>query len=102
MNSIRVIILLAAGFFLYAPGYAQGPLKMGVQKGRIDLRKINNFNEPISLDGNWGFFWKQLLAADSFPEPPRYIPFPSLWSENSLGGKPLPSQGYASYTLTVL
>jgi len=93
---------LAAGFFLYARGYAQGPLKMGVQKGRIDLRTIKNFNEPISLDGNWGFFWKQLLAADSFPEPPRYIPFPSLWSENSLDGKPLPSQGYASYTLTLL
>ena len=63
---------------------------------------VTNFKDPISLGGNWGFFWKQLLDADSLPEPSGFIQFPSLWSENKMDGKPIPSQGYASYTLRIL
>jgi signal transduction histidine kinase len=102
MISSRVIIFLSASFFLFAIGYGQAPPQSRVQKGEIDLRMVTNFKDPISLGGNWGFFWKQLLDADSLPEPFGFIQFPSLWSENKLDGKPIPSQGYASYTLRIL
>jgi signal transduction histidine kinase/CheY-like chemotaxis protein len=102
MTSIRVIIFLSASFFLNAIGYGQAPPQRRVQKGEIDLRMVTNFKDPISLGGNWGFFWKQLLDADSLPEPSGFIQFPSLWSEIKLDGKSIPSQGYASYTLRIL
>jgi signal transduction histidine kinase/ActR/RegA family two-component response regulator len=102
MTSIRVIILLSTSFFLHSLVYGQSIPDRGVKKGWIDLRMLPDFREPISLGGDWGFFWKQLLPADSFPKPSGFIQFPSLWSENRLCGKPIPSQGYASYTLTIL
>ncbi len=74
------------------------------QKGVIDLRKENFFDKQLTLNGEWGFFWNQLLTpGQPFPGlAPAYVPFPVLWKDLRLNGQKIPSQGYATYTLTVL
>lgn len=82
-------------------GGQPGPM---AQKGVLDLRRLDLADGPIALDGEWGFFWQQLLGPDQLPAAgtPAFTPFPSLWKDLRLNGKPLPSQGYATYTLTIL
>jgi Signal transduction histidine kinase len=74
-----------------------------VEKGVIDLRNIDLNNNTVKLNGNWGFFWERLLSpADTALTPPAFIRFPSRWGKVSVDGHSIPSQGYATYTLTVL
>ncbi len=86
---------------------AQDPQTMGprARLGVLDLRGQDLSSGQVTLGGQWRFFWKQLISP-SAPLPPDghpdYVTFPSLWREDSLRGRPLPSQGYASYALTVL
>lgn len=73
------------------------------QKGWLDLRDRDLFTEPVNLHGEWAFYWNQLLAPDSIRTPaPAYVPYPVLWKELRVNGQPLPSIGYATYTLTIL
>jgi signal transduction histidine kinase/CheY-like chemotaxis protein len=74
------------------------------KEGILDLRSLNLSDKAVTLDGQWGFFWKKLIPPDSLNVAgmPLYIAFPQLWKDISLNGKALPSQGYATYTLIVL
>lgn len=71
-------------------------------KGILDLRKCNLWGRSVSLEGEWGFFWKELLTPDSMRPAPVFVSYPMLWDKLKLDGRALPSQGYATYTLTVL
>ncbi|HLK30418.1 MAG TPA: response regulator, partial [Puia sp.] len=69
----------------------------------IDLRNQDLFKNPASLKGVWFFYWNQLLKPGDTPTTrPSYSYYPSLWQDNTIDGKKLPSQGYATYRLTVL
>ena len=73
------------------------------KNGILDLRKVNLFSKPLSLNGEWGFYWNRLLSPDSLSAvAPAYVPYPVLWKEITLNGEKIPSQGFATYTLTVL
>ena len=70
-------------------------------KGVIDLsRWQTNPKHPVNLDGQWLFYWQQLLnpaQLDAPPEPPRRVEVPGYWSaQNSL-----PNEGHGTYTLTI-
>lgn len=58
----------------------------------------------VPLDGEWALYWHQLITPVSLAGtmPTAMVPFPVLWHNTRLAGKALPSQGYASYALTVL
>jgi len=57
----------------------------------------------VKISGEWAFYPNRLLSPDSLSSAiPVYIPFPLLWKEVEIDGKPLPSQGYGTYRLTVL
>lgn len=73
------------------------------QKGVLDLRKTNLSDKIITLGGEWKFYWNQLLTPKDTPDTPAlYTAFPGLWKDIILNGRPLPSQGYATYQLTLL
>lgn len=75
------------------------PLAKG---GTIDLRN-QNFAEAIPLDGEWAFYWKQLLNPRDTPTGEfEMVSFPSKWTDQERNGKKLPSFGYATYKLKVL
>ena len=83
---------------------ANGQKEPVAQSGVIDLRNRDLFAASVALNGEWGFFWKQIISPEDLPAAgqPVYAPFPSLWKNLTLHGQPLPSQGYATYTLRVL
>jgi signal transduction histidine kinase/CheY-like chemotaxis protein len=73
------------------------------RNGLIDLRNEDLFGKSLTLNGDWGFYWKHLLPPDSIPTPaPEYVPYPVLWKDLSVHGHPVPTVGFATYTLTVL
>ena len=82
----------------------EGPVpEIKARQGILDLRQIDLNKQLAELNGEWGFYWHQLLSpTDTIQKAPAYIQFPSLWKNNKINGQQLPSQGYATYTLTVL
>jgi signal transduction histidine kinase len=86
-------------------------LKADVEKptavqGTLDLRGWDFLRDgPIKLDGEWGFYWKELLDPKSkelTKKPPHYFQFPKIWNGGEVDGIELNSLGYATYSLTVL
>lgn len=69
--------------------------------GVLDLRQ-HDFKQKINLDGQWLFYWKQLVNPSDKTSKGIPVSFPSLWSNMELNGEKLPSYGYATYKLTVL
>ncbi len=57
----------------------------------------------VNLDGDWEFYWKQLLAPSDFAakdkEKTGFFPVPSAWNGYRVEGQNLPGQGYATYRL---
>ncbi|HXB07602.1 MAG TPA: ATP-binding protein [Puia sp.] len=80
--------------------YSQAPV---AKQGLIDLRKANLFDNHLKISGEWAFYWNHLLTPDSLSlATPEYVPFPVLWKDIRLHGRPIPSQGYATYSVTIL
>jgi signal transduction histidine kinase/CheY-like chemotaxis protein len=101
-NTFVPILLLVLLFF--ATVADANPVLPGIaHKGLLDLRKADFTNHDISLGGEWKLYWNRLLTPGMAPDTAAiYVNFPSLWKNIRANGKPLPSQGYATYELTVL
>ena len=96
---ISLTLVMAFCLSCLAKG-GQGPI---AQHGILDLRKADLFTKPLPLNGEWGFYWNRLLSPDSLPAvAPTYVSYPALWKDITLNGEKIPSQGYATYTLTIL
>ena len=87
-----------------------------VVEGVLDLRDWD-FEQHgiISLNGNWEFYWQQLLFAEDFesgqsPLLSGYIPVPDAWNSYRIdhqllterGGQRLTGDGFATYRLHIL
>ena len=63
---------------------------------------------PVTLDGQWEFYWDQLLTPDDFanggsvPAKSGYMTFPGFWKKYELNGQPLPGTGQATFRLRIL
>jgi hypothetical protein len=66
-----------------------------IVKGKVDLRSWDFAQQGnIRLDGDWGFYWEQLLTPSQVSsEPTDYYQFPATWKEG---------QGFATYTADVI
>lgn len=77
------------------------------KEGTLDL--VNwNFKKDgvVSLEGEWEFYWNQLLTYEDFQKenpvkPDGYFKVPSVWTNYTLNGKKIPENGYATYRLKV-
>jgi signal transduction histidine kinase/CheY-like chemotaxis protein len=95
-----IALLVALHFSCFA--YGQGPIAPIARQGILDLRNQNLFNAHVALNGEWGFYWNQLLTPpDLSTAPPAFAPYPVLWKDLHINGKDFPTIGYATYTLTV-
>jgi signal transduction histidine kinase len=91
--------LILSGLISFASVHEATPV---AQHGLIDLSK-QSFATEIRLDGQWQFYWAQLLNPDQVSsKPAELIRFPSKWNGMSRKGKKLPPFGYATYKLSVL
>src|SRR5574338_1221783 len=85
-------------------GLSASPLESTetAQQGILDLRKRDLSSENVDLSGQWEFYWGQLLLPGQQAEQRSYATFPSLWHKIKVHGKPLPSEGYATYRLKLV
>lgn len=80
----------------------ENPLLPTAKKGVIDLRNQNLNETTVPLNGEWNFFWKQLVhPLDTFVST-QFVVFPKLWNNSIENGVTLSAQGFATYKLTVL
>lgn len=71
-----------------------------IKQGQLDLRNYD-FSEPISLDGEWVFYWQRLWP-DTIGAKAHVVPFPKLWNYLEIDGEKLGGIGYGTYKLTIL
>lgn len=76
-------------------------------KGVLDLSSRDLAEEKIiELNGQWEFYWQQLLTPADFqshspPEKTGYLPMPSFWKDHEFSGQPFTASGFATYRLLV-
>lgn len=77
------------------------------ENGIFDLASYDlNKNKPIPLNGNWEFYWNQLISPDSFsvdlPSNSRYyFNIPQMWKGYKIENKEVSGQGFATFRLKV-
>lgn len=79
------------------------------ERGIFDLRqKQFSADEIINLDGEWEFYWDQLLDPEDFrngfskPQMTGYFPMHRTWTRFKLNGKKLGGTGQATFRLQLL
>lgn len=102
----KVALFLFLAFFYHAP--VSGTLTQNTNNTEtaknavIDLRG-ESFSDELKLDGQWNFYWKQLLnPGDKITQNGILIDFPFRWDGFILNGEKLPAYGYATFTVKVL
>ena len=92
---MTALLLLLIALFGCTPLPAAGP---PVVDGVADLRGWDPDAGPIRLDGNWAFYWDELIdPAAELPSPTATQPVPGTWQSRGLS-----KQGQATYVLTLL
>lgn len=101
---VIILFLLCIGSFpIVCRPNGQPVMPVTAQKGVLDLRQIDLKTSSVSLHGEWQFYWRHLIKpGDTNTSTSTYVNFPSLWKDNKINGQQLSSDGYASYTLTIL
>lgn len=102
------ILVLVLGALLAGSGLfsSDTSVKPAAQRGVLDLTQWNpEAAPPVPLDGEWSFYWGQLLGPDAFasqePEPTGYLSLPGTWRRFRQGDGGLPADGYATLHLRV-
>ena len=102
MSVIFSILLLVLSMYLHS-----SKKQMQAQKGILDLTNWDFSKDGVvSLDGEWEFYWNELLTYEDFNErrvvkPNGYFQVPDVWTSYTVDDKHFPQQGYATYRLTV-
>tara|TARA_R110001592_G_scaffold288331_4_gene557360 strand:- start:19935 stop:23312 length:3378 start_codon:yes stop_codon:yes gene_type:complete len=76
------------------------------EEAMIDLRDSDwSEGEIHTLQGDWDFYWQQLISPDQFVEnktSPVSFPVPGSWKSPPRGKLSFPGFGYATYKITLL
>ena len=76
--------------------------------GVLDLREWDFHKDGYAtLDGQWEFYWQQLLysddfTADSAPRMTGFLQVPGSWNKLKIDNESIPTDGFATYRLKVL
>jgi signal transduction histidine kinase len=103
--SVLLTLLVTAFGVLAAPPALAEPIR--AVDGLLDLRnaKLDEESVAIRLDGEWDFYWRQLLRPEDFyydtPKQRLAVFVPAPWNDAALSGEPLPGFGYGTYRLVV-
>jgi diguanylate cyclase (GGDEF)-like protein len=76
------------------------------KEGVLDLSQCRLDQKVVNLDGQWEFYWKQLLEPEDLNttsiDNNGYIETPSSWNHHYINGEELPGEGYATYRLKLI
>lgn len=97
------LLLVYLATSAYSPAIANIP---AARQGVLDATGWDfKTSGVIPLDGEWEFYWNELLTYEDFhsavPPVPDYHIVPGMWTYHSVNGKKLPGFGYATYRLKI-
>ncbi|MFW6016762.1 MAG: diguanylate cyclase [bacterium] len=98
MKFILIIIL----FIIYTPIWAANNFLQS--DAILNLQNINFSKEVISLDGEWEFYWQELLEPDDFHNSQKIssiVEVPAAWNAYHIDGETINSMGYATYRIII-
>lgn len=104
-----ILSLTSIAIFIWTTGLTILSKQQPTAKnGVLDLTKWNLQKDgPIQLDGQWEFYWKQLLTLSDFKKNNRKIKFsgyqnvPDVWNHYNVNGTKPSGMGYGTYCLNV-
>ncbi|WP_378954670.1 ATP-binding protein [Pelosinus sp. sgz500959] len=99
---LSILLLISSNYSLFTP-HKKGPQ---IKNGVLDLTEWDLKTDGIiTLDGEWEFYWNQLLTYDDFhggsPSLSGYFTVPNVWNQYEIDGKNLPGFGYATYRIKI-
>ncbi len=99
-----IILLCLSPVFLFGNEPGIKPL---AQKGVLDLGMWKLLSDgPLALEGEWEFYWKQLLKPTDFKRQEKaskmaLVHVPGYWNDYKVDDLEIGSDGYATFRLTV-
>lgn len=105
--TLCLCIMLQGGSFASQsdPGWqANNPR---IVQGVLDLSSWDFSTDTLALDGEWEFYWNQLIDPHAFNHPefsttPSYISVPGSWKGLNVDGTVLPGEGYGTYRVQIV
>ncbi len=76
---------------------------IAAQQGVLDATKWNFNEDRITLNGEWEFYWNQLLQPQDFVDTlsKSYIQLPGVWNDVDYEGNTLQGEGYATFRIKI-
>lgn len=106
---IIILVFVPVTFLILADNWTPRPLKKPplAVNGELDLTGWDfGKNGPVGLDGEWEFYWRQLLEPvdfhmDTKPVMSGLVKVPGAWTNSGLNGKKYSRDGFATYRLLI-
>lgn len=100
VTSFFLIILLS---LISGCSYGKSANQLKVIEGKIDLMEDQITSHVVRLDGEWEFYWNELLTPEDFRETGKiktdYIYVPGSWNAYITEDREASGNGYATYRL---
>jgi len=102
---LYILLLMLAGAKAGEAASTPPPSPL-VSRGQLDLSELDlKGHPPISLSGDWEFYWGQLIQPDQMAHlpatAPEYFPVPGIWRGAMVGTRQLTAFGLATYRLSI-
>ncbi|MGI5971023.1 MAG: hypothetical protein ACOX7P_04785 [Oscillospiraceae bacterium] len=110
-KSVRIAVSIAAllclavvlGAIIYNSYESDRPR---VKNGILDLTD-RDIDSPVSLDGEWEFYWQEFFGARDFARPETaaeklLVKVPGTWDKYKNGSEGFPWFGYATYRAQII
>ncbi|NEU29543.1 hypothetical protein GN156_01910 [bacterium LRH843] len=103
-----IFLIFSTAFVINDHHYSKEDVGLKAVQGHFDLQnKVMVHDGPFKLDGEWEFYWRELLTPEdmrqTLPNQPPYMAVvPNFWNHYIVSGEALPKYGYATYRLTLL
>lgn len=106
---LHIIAAIVVGLIVsYVVVSAPHTPKVESQEGILDLSQVHVGKNPVQLQGDWAFYWHELLTPEDIRlrsakdgNPDRWISVPNSWLGYRLDGQQLKGTGFATYRVVI-
>lgn len=108
---LHIVVSITLGLvasYLYLGIISSSSTKFESEDGMLDLTEAHISEEPVKVQGEWAFYWEELLSPEDIDNrleengnPDRLISIPSSWLGYSLDDQQLNGTGFATYRVVI-